>query len=160
MAINTFLKSDSIPGESSNRDHKGEIDVLSWSWGVQNQQGTLTSPGGGTGRGKAVPAEFRFVHAYDKASPLLAKAVASGTHLPQVVVSVRKSGAGQADFLVITLKEVFVTLVQARAETAFIAEEVALAFGDIDVLYKPQDDKGAFGGAVRFGWNIKTTQIR
>ncbi|HEY7575111.1 MAG TPA: type VI secretion system tube protein Hcp, partial [Thermoanaerobaculia bacterium] len=28
-----FLKIDGIEGESQDGKHKGEIDVLSWSWG-------------------------------------------------------------------------------------------------------------------------------
>ena len=33
MALDYFLKLDGIPGESVDAKHKGEIDVLSWSWG-------------------------------------------------------------------------------------------------------------------------------
>ena len=32
-AFDYFLKLDGIPGESIDAKHKGEIDVLSWSWG-------------------------------------------------------------------------------------------------------------------------------
>ena len=32
-AFDYFLKLDGIPGESVDAKHKGEIDVLSWSWG-------------------------------------------------------------------------------------------------------------------------------
>ena len=32
-AFDYFLKLDGIPGESTDAKHKGEIDVLSWSWG-------------------------------------------------------------------------------------------------------------------------------
>lgn len=31
------------------------------------------SAGAGTGKGKASPGEFKFIHLYDKASPVLAK---------------------------------------------------------------------------------------
>ena len=71
MAIDTHIKFDGIDGESTHKDHKGEIDGLSWSWGLT--QAGNPSNGGGSGRSKAVPGEFRIVHSYDKASPLLAR---------------------------------------------------------------------------------------
>jgi len=32
-----FLRLDGIPGESVDDKHKGEIDVLSWSWGESQE---------------------------------------------------------------------------------------------------------------------------
>jgi type VI secretion system secreted protein Hcp len=40
MAVDFFLKLDGIPGESKDKAHKGEIDVLAWSWGM-SQSGTM-----------------------------------------------------------------------------------------------------------------------
>ncbi len=70
MATTTFIKFDGIEGESTHKDHKGEVDVLSWSWGVSNA-GTGHA-GGGSGAGKAQPVDLHFTHNYDKASPGLA----------------------------------------------------------------------------------------
>jgi len=36
MAIDTHIKFDGVEGESTHTDHKGEIELLSWSWGVSN----------------------------------------------------------------------------------------------------------------------------
>jgi len=41
-----------------------------------------------------------------------------------------------------------------------IVEAVACSYKDIEFEYKPQDDKGGLGGAVKFGWNIATTETR
>ena len=35
-----------------------------------------------------------------------------------------------------------------------------LGYKDIEFEYKPQDDKGGLGGAVKMGWNIATTETR
>ena len=32
MAVDAFLKLDGIDGESQDKEHKGEIDILAWSW--------------------------------------------------------------------------------------------------------------------------------
>ena len=43
MAVDFFLKLDGINGESQDKTHKDEIDVLSWSWGASNE-GTFAKP--------------------------------------------------------------------------------------------------------------------
>ena len=36
MAIaDMFLKMEGVTGEASDADHKGEIEVVSWSWGME-----------------------------------------------------------------------------------------------------------------------------
>lgn len=158
MAIDTHIKFDGIDGESTHKDHKGEIDVLSWSWGLT--QAANPSAGGGSGRAKAVPGEFRIVHSYDKASPVLARTAASGKHIKSAVLMARKAGEGQKDFLKVTMKEVFVTSVQASAgDQDRIAEEVAMSYASIDFSYAPLTDKGALGTPVTFDWNIKTGKV-
>ena len=39
MAVNMFLKLDGIAGESKDAKHKGEIDLVSFSWGETNTGG-------------------------------------------------------------------------------------------------------------------------
>jgi type VI secretion system secreted protein Hcp len=36
MAVDMFLKLDGVNGESKDKVHGKEIDVLSWSWGMTN----------------------------------------------------------------------------------------------------------------------------
>lgn len=157
MAIDTHIKFDGVSGEATHVDHKGEIEVLSWNWGVSNAGGTA---GGGSGKGKADPGNFSFMHRYDKSSPILAKKCAQGVHFPSVVVTSRKAGEGQKDFLKITMKEVFVDNVQpAGNQGGDIVESVSMSYGEIEFAYKPQDEKGGLGGEVKFGWEVKTTKI-
>jgi type VI secretion system secreted protein Hcp len=157
MAIDTHIKFDGVDGEATHEDHKGEIEVLSWSWGVSNVGNTA---GGGSGKGKANPGEFNFIHLYDKASPNLAKKCAQGVHFPTVVVTARKAGEGQKDFLKVSMKEVFISSVQpAGSQGGDITESISMSYGEIEFAYKPQDDKGGLGGEVKFGWNVKTTKI-
>jgi type VI secretion system secreted protein Hcp len=157
MAIDTHIKFDGVDGEAKHKDHKGEIEVLSWSWSVSNASNVS---GGGSGKGKANPGDFSLVHLYDKASPILAKKCAQGVHFPSVTLTARKAGEGQKDFLKVTMKEVLITAVQPAASSdGGINEHVAMSYGSIDFAYKPQDDKGGLGGEVKFGWNVKTTDI-
>ena len=159
MAIDTHIKFDGVEGEATHKDHKGEIELLSWSWDVSQTTGAAT--GGGSGRGKATPGEFVITHVYDKASPVLAKHCAAGKHFKDAKLTARKAGEGQKAFLVITLKEVFITSVSPSAGSeGDIEEEVKCSYKDIEFAYKAQDDKGGLGGEVKFGWNTSTTETR
>lgn len=157
MAISNFLKLDGIDGESTDRSHRNEIELLSWSWGVTNE--TPASGGGGSGVGRATPQALLFVHRYDKASPLLAKLAANGRHIRTAVLSARRSGAGQRDFLVITLKELNVTAVQMSDNGDGPLEQVALRFGEIGFSYVPQTPRGTAGTPVTMNWNVRTSQV-
>ena len=96
MASDIFAKIGDIKGESPDDKHKGEIEVLSWSWGV-NQSGTM-SHGGGGGEGKASFNDFNFTHHIDKASPVLFQACAGGDHIKEATLVQRKAGKGQQEF--------------------------------------------------------------
>jgi type VI secretion system secreted protein Hcp len=157
MAIDTHIKFDGVEGEATHKDHKGEIELMSWTWGLSN---AAMSMGGGSGKGKANSQEMSVSYIYNKASPVLAKKCAQGVHFKEVVLTSRKAGEGQKDFLKITMKEVFITSVQHSAGSGGdIMESAQLSFGSIDYVYKPQDEKGGTTGDVKFGWNIKTTAI-
>ena len=58
------------------------------------------------GAGKATFHDFTFTHHIDKASPLLMKACATGTHIPEATITVRKAGKGQQEYLIIKMTDV------------------------------------------------------
>lgn len=158
MAIDTHIKFEGVDGESTHKDHKGEIQVITWNWSVSNPSSPF---GGGSGQGKGNPGHFTFEHNYDKASPLLAKRCADGKHFGKVVLTARKSGEGQKDFLIVTLKEAFITSAMPSGGTGGeIREVVSMTYGDIEFEYKPQDKEGGLGGAVKFGWDVKASDFR
>ena len=112
MAASTFAKIGDIKGESLDSKHKDEVEVLSWSWGVSNA-GTI-SRGGGGGTGKASFNDFNFTHHVDKASPSFLKACATGKHIKEATITVRKAGKGQQEFLIIKMTDIIVTSVNPR----------------------------------------------
>ncbi|WAC71403.1 type VI secretion system tube protein Hcp [Roseateles sp. SL47] len=159
MTIDANLKLAGVDGESTHKDHKGEIDLLAWSWDCR--QDSTAGSGGGSGKGKAIPGQLVFAHFYDKASPVLAKACASGKHFDSAVITCRKAGEGQQDFLKVTLKQVLVTSVSPSASSGGdISESVSLSYADIEFEYKAQNEKGALGGAVKFGWDVAAASTR
>lgn len=156
MSTDSSIKFDGIEGEMVKP--KGDIELLSWNWGIAQPS---SGSGGGSGLGKAIPHDFHFVHLYDKASPVLAKNCVSGKHFPKVVLTARKAGEGQQDFLVVTMKEVLITSVApGGSQGGHIMEQVTCSYKDVEFAYKPQDDKGGLGGEVKFGWDVAKTETR
>src|SRR5918995_4005319 len=101
MAVDYFLKIDGIEGESADKAHAKEIELLSFSWGLS--QAGAGAHGGGGGAGKAAFQDFVFVARVSKASPKLFLTCASGQHVKSVVLSCRRSGGAQLEFLKIKL---------------------------------------------------------
>ena len=158
MATDIFAKIGTIQGESTDVKHKNEIDVLEWSWGV-TQSGSMAYGGGG-GTRKASFNDFNFTHHVDKASPLLMKACAIGTHIPEATITVRKAGKGQQEYLIIKMTEVLITNVaMSVAEGAVTAENVALQFAKVDFEYKPQKADGSLDVGLHFKYDIKDNKV-
>ena len=158
MASDIFAKIATIKGESKDSKHKDEIDVLSWAWGVA-QAGTM-SFGGGGGSGKANFQDLTFSHHIDKATPLLLKACATGQHLPDATITVRKAGSGQQDYLIVKLTDVLVTgVAMSVTEDAATAESVSLRFAKVDFEYKPQKADGSLEAGVHFKYDIKSNKV-
>jgi type VI secretion system secreted protein Hcp len=158
MTIDCHIKLDAIKGEATHAKHKDEIAVTDWSWNVSNAS---NSGGGGMAVGKGTPGVLHFSKKYDIASYLISKACAAGTHFSTAVLSMSISGGKQEDFMVITLKEVFISGHQVTASTGgLVTDAVTMNYGDIEVKYKPQKADGSLGGEVKFGWDTRTTETR
>jgi type VI secretion system secreted protein Hcp len=159
MAASIFARIGTIKGESRDARHKDEIEVLSWSWGV-SQSGTMASGGGG-GAGKASFHDFTFTHHVDKASPALMRACATGEHIKDATITVRKAGKGQQEYLVIKMTDVLVTNVSTSvsAEGEATSEGVALAFAKVDLEYKPQKPDGSLDVGIHFQYDLKANKV-
>ena len=156
-AFDYFLKIDGIPGESTDAKHKGEIDVLSWSWG--ETQAIAASPGGGAGTGKVAMTDLQVSTNLSKASPQLLLACASGQHIKSAVLTGRKAGKGQQEYLTFSLSDVLVSGYQTGAVAAEAPlDSISLNFSKIEMTYREQTAKGSLGPAIRVGWDRKTNK--
>ena len=158
MASDIFAKIGDIKGESLDDKHKGEIEVLSWSWGVSNA-GEMRGGSGG-GEGKASFHDLSFTHNIDKASPVLLQACATGVHLKEATITHRKAGKGQQEFLVIKMNDIIVTSVQpgGAGDGAATSETVALQCAKVDLEYKPQKADGSLDAGLHFKYDIKANK--
>jgi type VI secretion system secreted protein Hcp len=154
VASDIFAKLGDIKGESIDDKHKDQIELLSWSWGVENARPRPT--GGGGGQGKATFHDLSFTHKIDRASPLLLKACATGQHLKEATITRRKAGKGQQEFLVIKMNDVIVTsVIEGDADGADQTETITLAFAKVDVEYRPQKPDGSLDAGIHFKYDLK-----
>ena len=155
MALRIFAKIGDIKGESLDTKHKDEVEVLSWSWGA-SQSGSIIHGGGG-GEGKANFNDLNFSHHIDKASPLLLKACATGEHIKEATITVRKAGKGQQEFLIVKMNDILITSVSPSisGDQTTTAENVSLQFAKVDLEYKPQKADGSLDAGIHFKYDIK-----
>jgi type VI secretion system secreted protein Hcp len=155
--IDFFLKMDGILGESKDLKHKGEIDLESFSWGETNASKPSAGRGGGAGAGKVAMQDFHFVTKVNKASPLLFLACATGKHIKEAVLTARKAGKGQQDYLVFKFKDVLISSYQVGgSEGAGVPmDQVSFNFARIDVEYRLEKPDGTLASPVKAGWDIK-----
>ena len=157
--VDYYLKIDGIEGESADATHKGEIDVESWSWGASNL-GTSRSGGGG-GAGKVSMQDFHFVMKMNKASPKLMLACATGAHIKNAVLTCRKAGGQQENFLVVTMTDILVSSYQTGGSghgDIVPTDQIALNFATVKHEYKEQKADGSPGGAVTAGYDVKANK--
>ena len=157
MAFDLFLKLDDITGESSDSKHKGEIEVLSYSFGLAN---TASPSASGASGGTATFDGFHFVSKLQKSSPALFLKCASGAHLKEAVLTARKTGDKQQEFYKLTFTDVVVTEFQqagdANGDETVPREQMSLAFGKITLAYSPQKADGSLDASVTATWDVKS----
>jgi len=155
MAVDMFLKVDDVKGESQDDKHKDEIDVLNWSWGM-NQTGT-THTGAGGGAGKVAVHDISITKYLDKASPNLMLACCNGKHYKEALLTVRKAGENALEYLKLTMKEVIIASVSTGGGGGEdrLSENLTLNFAEYKIEYQPQGTDGkAAGGPVTAAWHI------
>jgi type VI secretion system secreted protein Hcp len=176
MAFEAFLKLDGIKGESTDRQHKDEIELISFSWGETNTVRSLGGAGGGgaSRAGRVSFQDFHFTHRVDKASPLLFFACASGQHIASATLTCRKIGTqgtsaaapdaavpapGPGEFLIYQMSNV---IVSSFAEAGVAADEDrpvesgSLNFTQLQIEYTPQNVDGVNGTSITRGWDVRT----
>jgi type VI secretion system secreted protein Hcp len=149
-------KSGLIKGEAHDSAHLNEIDVLSWSWGMQAQ----SSLGGGTATGKAIVRELKIVKRVDSASTPLMSALRSNEMITKAVLTIRKAGKSPLEFLKITIEQGRVTGLTIEAGddegSPDLWEDLTLSFNKITVEYVPQGADGQARGSTMFTdqWDV------
>lgn len=142
----TFLKLDGIKGESTDKIHKGEIQIDGFAL---RAQGGAQASGGGGGAGKVTVQSFSITKTLDKSSPLLFQAAATGKHIKDAILSfTRKAGGEQRTYLKFEFQNVLISSVQDGGSSGKIVptEQVTFAFQKCKETF--YDSKGKAGQSV------------
>jgi len=139
-----------IKGESQDDQHKGEIEVLSWSWGMQGKP----SLGGGGASGKATINDLKIVKKVDSASTALMRALRTNEEIQKAVLTLRKAGKSKVEYLKVTIENGRVTSLTIGAGDSSgspdVVENVSFSFNKIEVEYVPQGKDGLPQGGMTF----------
>jgi type VI secretion system secreted protein Hcp len=144
-----------IKGESQDEQHKGEIDVVSWSWGMQAKPNL----GSGNASGRATINDLRIVKRVDSASTALMLALRTNEPIQKAVLTLRKAGKEHLEYLKVTIEQgrVVSLTIDTVPTTGVpdIVEHVSFSFNKIEVEYVPQGKEGLPAGGMTFAdqWN-------
>jgi len=147
-------KSGLVKGESNDKTHKAEIEVLDWSWGMSSSS-TL----GGAGSAlKTSLSELRIVKRVDTASTALMSIMRNNDLIKKAVLTVRKAGGTQIEYFTLTIEKGRITAFDVASDSAsgpHLNERFSIAFEKIDVQYTAQDETGARKGASSFSADVR-----
>jgi type VI secretion system secreted protein Hcp len=141
-------KHGDINGEAQDQKHKNEIEVLSWSWGMQGKP----SLGGGSASGKATMRELRIVKKVDKASTALMSALRTNELIKEATLTLRKIGTSKLEYFKIKIEDGRVMSLDVEAGDKdgkpALYERVSFSFNKISVEYTPQGGDGMPQGST------------
>jgi len=155
MAQDITLKLTKIDGESKKDGYENQIDIYDFKFGVS--QSASSSQGSGGGSAASDCRDLTLTKLIDKATPILFLYSATGTHIPEAVMTVRKAGGAALDYLVVTLTDVLVTNVSAGGKTddERIREEISLSYAVISIQYKVQNADGTAGAVTQKKYDVE-----
>jgi type VI secretion system secreted protein Hcp len=157
--VDYFLKIDGIDGESLQKGHEKEIELMSFSWGESNAGSFSGNLGGGSG--KVSMQDFHFTVPINKSSPKLFLACATGEHIKSAVLVCRKAGKTQQEFLKWKFTDLLISSYQTGGSggaDVVPIDQVSFNFTKIEVSYAPQKQDGSLDAALPAGYDLKSGQ--
>jgi type VI secretion system secreted protein Hcp len=161
VAADIFLQLDGIKGESTDKDHKDWIEVLSLAQVLENTAptGGAGAAGSGSSAGKSTGRveiqEITINKQVDVASPKLYAACLTAQVIKTATVEViRAAGATRVKYLVIKLEQVIISRAVTSIDSQSPHESVSLNYGKVQWSYSPQKPDGTQAVDVTDGWNL------
>ncbi len=154
MSVDMFLKLDGIDGEAVDDAHTDEIDVLAWSWGMSQSGTTHIAKGGGAG--KVAVQDLSVTKYVDRSSATIMSKIATGEHISEAIITVRKAGKQPLEYIIITMEDVLISSYSTGGSGGEdkLTENVTLNFATVKAVYVPQKADGTGDPEVEFGHDI------
>jgi type VI secretion system secreted protein Hcp len=150
----SFLKIAEIKGDSRSKNHEGEIEVRSWSWG-ETQDVARASPTGDT----VSMRNFQFSATTGAASAQFFLLCAQAKKLKSVTLSCEHDHKnGKHTYLTITLSDVRIVAfdIEVSAGQDHAVDRVTLRFTKIEFTYTPLKPDGTPGSNFSCTWDLNS----
>ena len=157
MPANYFIKfTPEEKGDSKQASYEGQIEVLSFSWGVSQAAGFSYGEGGGVAKANVQDLSFSFRQC--SASPKLMQSCALGKHYDEALLTCLKAaGEGQEKYLEVKLTDVIVSSYQTGGSGDDMPiESLSLNFAKVKQEFFKQDDKGVTKSSGVGSYNQQT----
>lgn len=151
-AIDVFLsvqtkRAGKLKGESQAIDHKEEIVVHGWSWGLA----ASSALGSTQATGRRSYKNLSVVKRIDSASTALMSVLATNDEVKEAKLCMRKAGEGQRDYFTIKLSNARVSSLDIECgEDGDAIERITFSFTKVQVDYELQQATGQRGGGTSF----------
>jgi type VI secretion system secreted protein Hcp len=143
-----FLSIPGIVGEATLKGFEGQIELLTWAWGVD----ATFSPGsgGGGGSGKATPRDVIALAESGIQSPPLLLDTNTGRHLQSALISCVRKAKKPFTFMTLKFDEVLVTsyAVTPDPTNGHPLDLMHLVFARVTHTVTPQNPDGSAGTPV------------
>ena len=156
-----YLKIDQVEGEAEATQFEKHMQIESWSFGATNSGSAVQ--GTGLGVGKVSLQDFHFVVQNGKASPQLFLHCCKGKHLPQAILSCRKTGGDGNPFtyLKVTYGDLVISSFQtggSNGSSILPMEQISFNFTKITMEYFQQKADGTVSLTNTVNYDIKKVE--
>jgi len=153
-AVDMFLKIEGVDGESKDKSHGKEIDILSLSWSGALQYAKAST----TGKGSLDV--FAVTKSIDKATTKLVEALLTGQHIAEAKIVVRSAGGNPVEYLKYTLKDIMVSSYSTGGSSGEDrpTESVSFSYGKVEVEYTELNPDGTPKQVIVQGWDAAKKQ--
>ena len=139
-----YLKMTGITGESLANGHVGDIDLVSWDWGLQSAHALGDGSPGGASSFNAL----NIVKRVDRATPTLFKFCDEHKVVSSATLTVSKaSGASPLEYVTIDMTKIRIVSVDVRTVEAELTEHLSLSCETMTFNYTPQASGGTGASA-------------
>ncbi len=147
-ALDYFLKIPGAAGESMDAKHKGEIDVLSWSWGVS------------TSGGQPSFEPFSWTQGLDSSFTPLFLGLVNDTAFTSAQLTVRRaSGLSPVEFFKMVFTGPHVIALNSQAGVDSIVVSAAMRYDAVAMTYCPTLATGALGTCVKGDFTLSPAKV-
>lgn len=157
MASTIFCKIDGIKGESTDANHKDEIELLSYSHGVSQPRSATASTAGGGTTGRCNHTDLSVAKLMDSSSPVLNQQCCIGKHIKEVIITLRRAdGDKSVPYMVYKLSDVVISSVSIGGSSDSVpTENVTFNYAKIEWEYTKQSRAGGAGaGKTNGSWDL------